>query len=398
MTSTFRHLLLPALAILATVGAAAAPRAAHPTAAATPVAPPLAAPPMAAPPIIEARNWVLVDFASGQSLAEHNADQRIEPASLTKLMSAYVVFAALRDGRLKMDEDVLISEHAWRAEGSRTFVQVGTRVPVDVLVKGMIVQSGNDATIALAERVGGSEAAFVQMMNAYAQRLGMTGTHFEDASGLPSPTHYSTARDLATLSRAIIRDFPQYYGIYSLREYTWNKIRQENRNGLLERDPTVDGLKTGHTDSAGYCLISSALRSGMRLVSVVLGAKSVAARESGSAALLSYGYNFYESVVVKQAGEMVLKPRIYKGSEQYIAVAPATTVQVVVPRGQGATVTTRASVRGPLLAPLAAHAAVGELQVDVAGKTVVRVPLYPVAAVAEGGLWRRLIDTISLWL
>ncbi len=395
MKSNYRKLIFPVLTLLAAAYAAAATPAARPVtpAAAASTAPP----PMAAPPVIEARNWILVDFASGQSLAESNADQRVEPASLTKLMSAYVVFAALRDGRLKMNEDVLISEHAWRAEGSRTFVQVGTRVPVEVLVKGMIVQSGNDATIALAERVGGSEPAFVQMMNAYAQRLGMNGTHFEDASGLPSPTHYSTARDLATLSRAIIRDFPQYYGIYSMREFTWNKIRQENRNGLLERDSSVDGIKTGHTESAGYCLISSALRSGMRLVSVVLGAKSVTGRESGSAALLTYGYNFYEAVSVKKAGEMVLKPRVYKGTEQYIAVAPVTDVQVMVPRGQGTTVTTRASVRGPLLAPLAASTAIGELQVDVAGKTVARVPLYPVAAVPEGGLWRRMIDTISLW-
>ncbi len=360
-------------------------------------APVVTAPPLAAAPAIEARSWVLVDFASGQSLAESNANQRVEPASLTKLMSAYVVFSALRDGRLQMNEEVLISEHAWRAEGSRTFVQVGTRVPVEVLVKGMIVQSGNDATIALAERVGGSEAAFVQMMNAYALRLGMSGTHFEDASGLPSPSHYSTARDLATLSRAIIRDFPEYYGIYSLREFTWNKIRQENRNGLLERDSSVDGIKTGHTETAGYCLISSALRSGMRLVSVVLGAPGVTARESGSAALLNYGFNFYESITVKKAGEMVLKPRVYKGAEAFIAVAPAGAVQVTVPRGQGTTLMTRATVRGPLIAPLAAATAVGELQVDVAGKTVARVPLYPVTAVAEGGLWRRLVDTISLW-
>ena len=360
-------------------------------------APVASAPPLAAPPVIEARNWVLVDFASGQPLAENNADQHVEPASLTKLMSAYVVFSALRDGRLKMNEAVLISEHAWRAEGSRTFIQVGTHVPVEVLVKGMIVQSGNDATIALAERVGGSEAAFVQMMNAYAQRLGMSGTHFEDASGLPSPTHYSTARDLAALSRAIIRDFPEYYGIYSLREYTWNNIRQENRNGLLQRDPSVDGIKTGHTETAGYCLISSALRSGMRLVSVVLGAPGVTARETGSAALLNYGFNFYESLTVKKAGEMVLKPRVYKGAEEFIAVAPASGVQVTVPRGQGTMVTTRASVRGPLIAPLSATIAVGELQVDVAGKTVAKVPLYPVTAVAEGGLWRRMVDTISLW-
>ena len=360
-------------------------------------APVASAPPLAAPPVIEARNWVLVDFASGQPLAENNADQHVEPASLTKLMSAYVVFSALRDGRLKMNEAVLISEHAWRAEGSRTFIQVGTHVPVEVLVKGMIVQSGNDATIALAERVGGSEAAFVQLMNAYAQRLGMSGTHFEDASGLPSPTHYSTARDLAALSRAIIRDFPEYYGIYSLREYTWNNIRQENRNGLLQRDPSVDGIKTGHTETAGYCLISSALRSGMRLVSVVLGAPGVTARETGSAALLNYGFNFYESLTVKKAGEMVLKPRVYKGAEEFIAVAPASGVQVTVPRGQGTMVTTRASVRGPLIAPLSATIAVGELQVDVAGKTVAKVPLYPVTAVAAGGLWRRMVDTISLW-
>jgi len=423
MKSSVGKLLIPAVLLLAAAGAMAkshsrprhhaASHASHPAApqaaaqqpaASLPAASPSVAqpgssiaPPMATAPVIEARNWVLVDFVSGQSLAEGNADQRVEPASLTKLMSAYVVFSALRDGRLKMNEDVLISEHAWRAEGSRTFVQVGTRVPVDVLVKGMIVQSGNDATIALAERVGGSEPAFVQMMNAYAQRLGMKGTHFEDASGLPSPTHYSTARDLATLSRAIIRDFPQYYPIYSMREYTWNNIRQENRNGLLERDPSVDGLKTGHTDSAGYCLISSALRSGMRLVSVVLGANSVGARETGSAALLNYGFNFYEAVGVKKAHEMVLRPRVYKGAEQYVAIAPLSDVQVMVPRGQAATVTTRATARGPLVAPLAANSAVGELQVDVSGKTVARVPLYPVAPVAAGGWWRRLIDTISLW-
>ena len=370
----------------------AVPPVKGPVPAATPAAP------VAGPPVVAARTWVLVDFATGQALAENNADQRIEPASLTKLMTAYVVFCALRDGRLKMNEAVPISEHAWRAEGSRTFVQVGTSVPVDVLIKGMIVQSGNDATIALAERVGGSESAFVQLMNAYAQRLGMRGTHFEDSSGLPSPNHYSTARDLATLSRAIIREFPQYYGIYAMREFTWNKIRQENRNGLLEHDPTVDGLKTGHTDTAGYCLVSSALRSGMRLVSVVLGSPSVQARETGSAALLNYGFTFYETVTVKKAGEMVLKPRVYKGSEKFIDVAPATAVQVTVPRGQAMTVTSHAYVREPLIAPLAAGAAVGQLQVSAAGRPIATASLYPVSAVAEGGLWRRLIDTISLWL
>ncbi|HKC15942.1 MAG TPA: D-alanyl-D-alanine carboxypeptidase family protein [Steroidobacteraceae bacterium] len=356
-----------------------------------------AAAPLALAPAPEARSWILMDFGSGQTLAEGHADQRIEPASLTKLMSAYVVFTALRAGQLKMDEQVLISEHAWRAEGSRTFVKVGTRVPVEVLIKGMIVQSGNDATVALAERVGGSEPAFVQMMNSAAQRLGMRGTHFEDASGLPSPTHYSTARDLATLSRAIIRDFPEYYGLYSLREFTWNNIRQENRNGLLERDPSVDGIKTGHTETAGYCLIGSAKRSGMRLISVVLGARGVVARETGSAALLNYGFSTFETVSVRKAGETVLKPRVYKGTEPYVALVTHLDVAVTVPRGQGTTVTTRTLLRRPLIAPLPAATAVGELQVAIDGKPVAGAALYPLATVPEGGWWRRMIDTVSLW-
>ena len=367
--------------------------------AARPVMPPAAAitPPMASPPVLQARSWVLVDFPAGQLLAGSNADLRIEPASLTKLMTAYAVFSALRAGRLHMNEDVLISEHAWRAEGSRTFVQVGTRVPVEVLIKGMIVQSGNDATIALAERVGGSEPAFVQMMNGYAQRLGMHGTHFVDSSGLPSPDHYSTARDLATLARAIIRDFPEYYSLYSLREFTWNNIRQENRNGLLVSAPGVDGLKTGHTETAAYCLVGSALRSGMRLVSVVIGAPSVKARESGSAALLDYGFNFFETVPLRKARETVLTPRVYKGASKYIAAVPVAAVQVTVPRGQAAAVTSSASVRQPLVAPLAPDIAIGELQVAVAGQTVATVPLYPAQAVPAGGLWRRLVDTVLLW-
>jgi D-alanyl-D-alanine carboxypeptidase (penicillin-binding protein 5/6) len=296
-----------------------------------------------------------------------------------------------------MNESVLISEHAWRAEGSRTFVQVGTRVPVDVLVKGMIIQSGNDATIALAERVGGSESAFVQMMNGYAQHLGMTGTHYQDTSGLPSPNHYSTARDLAILSRALLRDFPEYYPIFSLKEFTWNNIRQENRNGLLERDPSVDGIKTGHTETAGYCLISSAKRSGMRLISVVTGSKSVTERESASAALLTYGFTFYETVAVKNAGEMVLKPRVYKGAEKFTAAAPASAVHVTVPRGQAGSVSVRSELHQPLLAPLAAGTAIGQMQVFVAGKLALTVPLYPRPAVAVGGWWRRLVDTVILW-
>jgi len=385
------------IVLAATLVAAAPAKVAAPKPAAPATQSPPPSVPLATPPTVPARTWVLIDYDSGQTLADQDADKRIEPASLTKLMTAYVVFTALREGRLKMNESVLISEHAWRAEGSRTFVQVGTRVPVDVLVKGMIIQSGNDATIALAERVGGSESAFVQMMNGYAQHLGMTGTHYQDTSGLPSPNHYSTARDLAILSRALLRDFPEYYPIFSLKEFTWNNIRQENRNGLLERDPSVDGIKTGHTETAGYCLISSAKRSGMRLISVVTGSKSVTERESASAALLTYGFTFYETVAVKNAGEMVLKPRVYKGAEKFTAAAPASAVHVTVPRGQAGSVSVRSEIHQPLLAPLAAGTAIGQMQVFVAGKLALTVPLYPRPAVAVGGWWRRLVDTVILW-
>jgi serine-type D-Ala-D-Ala carboxypeptidase (penicillin-binding protein 5/6) len=360
-------------------------------------APALAVAPVPNPPAVQAKGYVLMDFATGQALAGSNADQRLEPASLTKLMTTYVVFDALRSGRLKMDEQILISEHAWRAEGSRTFVQVGTRVPVDTLIKGMIVQSGNDATIALAERVGGTEPAFVEMMNGYAKRLGMSSSHFEDSTGLPSPQHYTTPTDLATLSRAIIRDFPEYYGLYSLKEFTYNNIRQENRNGLLERDPSVDGMKTGHTDAAGYCLISSAKRQNMRLVSVVMGSPSVKAREDASETLLNYGFTNFETVSLKKAGETVLKPRIYKGSMEYVAVGPNSEVQLTVPRGESGMVVTQASVRRPLLAPLDTHTAIGELQVSVGDKLVTKLPLFALTPVPQGSLWTRMVDTISLW-
>ena len=357
-----------------------------------------AAAPVPMPPDIEARGYLLIDAASGQVLAERAASERMEPASITKLMTAYVVFHALADGRLKLTDEVLISENAWRAEGSRTFVQVGTRVPVEVLIKGMIVQSGNDATIALAEKVGGTESGFAQMMNEYARRLGMNGSHFEDAAGLtPMPKHYSTARDIATLSRAIIRDFPQYYGYYSQREFTWNRIRQPNRNGLLLSDPSVDGIKTGHTESAGYCLVTSARRQNTRLISVVLGTRSEKAREAASAALLNYGFTFFESVTLKKRGEVVLKPRLYKGEENTVEVAPNVDVMVTVPRGRGAVLTTSATLQRPLLAPLKTSVAVGELQVKLGEQIVSRAPLYPRTDVPEAGFFGRLYDSVLLW-
>jgi len=353
--------------------------------------------PVPTPPQVQAGAYVLMDYASGQIIAASNADMRMAPASLTKLMTSYVVFHALRAGTLKLDDPVTISEHAWRAEGSRTFLKVGSQVPAQVLIKGMIVQSGNDATIALAERIGGTESAFVQLMNQAARQLGMSHTHFEDSTGLPSPAHYSTARDLAILARALVRDYPQYYGYFSLREFVWNHIRQENRNGLLGRDPSVDGLKTGHTDAAGYCLVSSAKRGNMRLISVVLGSPSVKAREDSSAALLNYGFTFYESISVERAGATVLRPRIYKAAAQYYPVGPARDVTLVIPREEAGSIQTSANIDGVLVAPLSTHTAVGQLQIVIGGRPVESVPLYPIEQVPQGGLWTRLTDGVRLW-
>jgi D-alanyl-D-alanine carboxypeptidase (penicillin-binding protein 5/6) len=386
-----------ALALIASIAYATAPTPG-------PAAPPLAAPatpavaPLPAPPMVTARAWILMDHFSGRILAQERPDERAEPASLTKLMSAYVAFAALAEGRMKLTDTATISEHAWRAEGSRTFLQVGTQVPVDILLKGMIVQSGNDATIALAEHIGGTEAAFAQMMNEYARRLGLSATHYVNSDGLPSPEHYTTPRDVATLSNALIRDFPQYYPLFGLREFVWNNIRQGNRNGLLGKDPSVDGLKTGHTDTAGYCLASSASRNGMRLVSVVMGAPNVKAREEASAALLGYGYTFYETIRLKSAHETVLKPHIYKAASEFAAIGVPYDVYATVARGQAANLKTRALLsREPLIAPLTAGQNVGELTVaDGSGAVIGRVPLVSLSAVPQGGLWTRAWDSVSL--
>ena len=355
--------------------------------------------PIPSPPAVSARAWILVDHNTGKVLAEHNADEREAPASLTKLMTAYIVFQALAEGRLKLTDQATISTHAWKAEGSRSFVQVGTQVPVDILIKGMIVQSGNDATIALAEKLGGTEDAFAQMMNEYAHRLGMNHSHFVNSDGLPVPEHYSTARDMATLASALIRQFPQYYGLFSLREFLWNNIRQGNRNTLLGKDPSVDGLKTGHTDAAGYCLVASANREGMRLVSVVMGSRNERSREEASAALLNYGFTFFETVRIKAARATVLKPRVYKSAGEFAAVGVPDDVYAIVARGQsGALNTTARLTHEPLLAPLAAGERVGELTVsDAAGEVLAHAPLVVLAPVPTGGLWTRMVDTITLW-
>jgi serine-type D-Ala-D-Ala carboxypeptidase (penicillin-binding protein 5/6) len=395
-----RFACLVALAAITTTAIAAPnpPATLAPAPAAPAVAPPTSAAPIPNPPAVSARSYILLDHFSGRVLAQSNADARAEPASLTKLMTAYVVFHALSEGRLKLTDMVTISEHAWRAEGSRTFVQVGTQIPVDILIKGMIVQSGNDATIALAEKVGGTEPAFAQMMNEYAQRLGMKSSHFENSDGLPAANHYTTARDMAQLANALISEFPQYYPLFSLREFMWNNIHQENRNGLLGKDPSVDGLKTGHTDSAGYCLATSANRNGMRLVSVVMGAPSVKAREDASAALLNYGYTFFETIRVKAARDTVLKPRVYLSADEYAPVGVAGDVYATIARGQSASLKTSAHLSAATLrAPLAAGAAVGEFTVtDGGGNVLAHAPLVMLQEVKSGGLWTWLVDSIAL--
>jgi len=353
--------------------------------------------PVPPPPSLEATSWILVDQATGRTLAGKDVDVRIEPASLTKLMTAYAVFQALRDGKLALDTGIPISEHAWRAEGSRTFVDVGTRVPAEVLIQGMIVQSGNDATIALAEAVAGTEATFAALMNQYATRLGMNGSHFENATGLPGPDHRMTVADIARLTRAIIREFPEYYRWYSQREFTWNNIRQPNRNGLLARDPSVDGVKTGMTDAAGYCLVSSAERDGTRLVAVVVGTRNMKAREDASLALLNYGFSFYQTRVLQPSGQEMAVHRIYRARGGRAAVGLAEDLTVTLRRGRAERVELKLELAPRLFAPLSTADRVGVVRALVDGKVVAEAPLHPLADVPRGNIFRRIWDTILSW-
>ena len=353
--------------------------------------------PIPTAPAVDARSYILVDYRTDKSLAAQDATARAEPASLTKLMTAYIVFQELATGKLKLDEQVVVSEKAWRSEGSRTFIELGKPVSVELLILGMIVQSGNDATIALAERVAGTEETFAQMMNATARQLGMMDTHFENSSGLPATNHYTTAHDMSLLAIAMIRDFPQYYKYYSVREFEHNGIKQQNRNGLLGRDPSVDGLKTGHTDSAGYCLVTSALRDGMRLVSVVLGSTSMKGRENASAALLNYGFTFYDTKLVVKGGEKLATTPVWKAANSPVDVGIRDDLYITLPRGQANDIKTAVEVQPRLIAPLARDTTVGQLRVFAGSQTLATQPLHPLTSVAAGSWWRRLIDTIRLW-
>lgn len=361
-------------------------------------APTLPAPaPVPPAPRLDARSWILVDGQSGRVITSRNADEQVEPASLTKLMTAYAVFHAIADGKLSLATEVPISERAWRAEGSRTFLEVGTRASVETLLQGMIVQSGNDASIALAEAVAGTEPTFAALMNQYAGRLGMQHSRFLNSTGLPAEGHLVTARDMAVLARAIIVEFPDFYRWYSQREFSWNDITQGNRNGLLDRDPSVDGMKTGHTEAAGYCLVSSAQRDGMRLIAVVMGTESVRAREDASLALLNYGFGFFETRRLHARGAELARPRVYLAEDGEAAVGLREEFYATVPRGRAAEIEVTIALEPRLTAPLAADRPVGKVRALLDGEPVAIANLYPLADVPEGGLFRRAWDTALGW-
>lgn len=349
------------------------------------------------PPAISAKAYLLADHDSGRVLASLNPDERIEPASITKLMTDYVVFRSIAEKRISLDDPVLISEAAWRTGGSRSFLKLGDRVPVSTLLKGTIIQSGNDAAVALAEHVSGSESAFADLMNLYAKKLGMTHTNFRNATGLPDPDHYSTATDIMKLANAIVGEFPEYYKWYSQKDFTWNGITQGNRNGLLFRDSTVDGIKTGHTDAAGYCLVASSLRDGMRLIAVVLGTDSSRAREQDAQALLNYGYRFYETKLLLAAGKELTQARVWKGDKEFVGVGVRRDVRATVTRGAGDRLKPVYTLPTQVIAPLDPAVELGKVRIELDGRTIAETGLYPLQAVPTGSLWQQARDSVLLW-
>lgn len=348
-------------------------------------------------PTLATRAYVLRDFNSGQLLASQRPNERIEPASLTKLMTAYLSFTAIRQGRLSLTQSLPVSEKAWRTEGSRMFIEPNKPATVDELLRGMIVQSGNDACITLAEGIAGSEETFATMMNQQAQRLGMANTRFVNSTGLPHPQHYTTAQDLSVLATAIIRDFPEFYPLYSIKEYSYNNITQPNRNRLLWQDPFVDGIKTGHTESAGYCLISSAKRGGMRLISVVLGTESDSARTVESQKLLNYGFQFFDSARLYQKGQSIASLRVWKGNQDMLKAGFNQDMYVALPKGQQQRLKAEMTTTQPLLAPLSVGQKVGSVKFSLDGKLVAEQPLESLDNVRIANIFGRTWDAMRLW-
>ena len=351
------------------------------------------------PPQVAARAWLLMDTQSGQIVQGLAVDERVEPASLTKLMTAYVVFAALKEKRIALTQTVPVSERAWKASGSRMFIEPRKPVTVEELIHGMIIQSGNDACVALAELVAGSEELFAQLMNKEAQRLGMKNTSFMNSTGLPDPKHFTTARDLATLAATLIRDFPEQYGkYYSMKEYRYNNITQQNRNRLLWLDPNVDGMKTGFTDNAGYCLIASAKRGSRRLLSVVLGTASDAMRAQESQKILNFGFQFYDSARLYEKGQTVSTIKVWKGSLSELNVGSLKgDITISLPRGSADRIKAEFVAMEPIVAPVSAGQRVGIVKVTLEGKPIAEYPVVALENIAVAGLFGRTWDSIRLW-
>jgi D-alanyl-D-alanine carboxypeptidase (penicillin-binding protein 5/6) len=376
--SLFRHFLVLALAVLCSAPALAQQ---------APV-----------PPALAAKSWLLLEVSSGQVLTTEKPDERIEPASLTKLMTAYLTFAALRQKTIALDTPVTVSQRAWKTGGSKMFIRVDTQVPVDDLIKGMIVQSGNDACVALAEAIAGSEESFAQLMNREAKRLGMTNSSFTNSTGLPDPQLYTTARDLATLASALIRDFPEEYKrYYSMKEFRYNNITQPNRNRLLFIDPSVDGVKTGHTEAAGYCLISSAQRDKRRLLSVVLGTRNDATRASESLKLLNWGFSSYDTLTLFAKDQPVDTLRVWKGTQPTVKAGFPNDFTIVVPKGYSDKIKSEFAPQARLIAPIAAGQKLGTLKVIIDGKVYGEYPVLALENVPLAGILGRSMDSLKLW-
>lgn len=349
------------------------------------------------PPQLAAKSYVLMDAASGKVLVENAGDERLPPASLTKLMTAYIATLEIKKGQISESDMVTVSEKAWRTGGSRMFIQVNTQVSVDDLLHGIIIQSGNDASVAMAEHIAGSEEAFADLMNSTAQRLGLSNTHFMNATGLPHPEHYSSAADMAKLARAIIHEDPAHYGIYAQKEFFWNNIKQPNRNLLLWRDKTVDGLKTGHTEEAGYCLVASAVRDDMRLITAVFGTTSEQARAAETQKLLTYGFRFFETRTFYQKGVELATSRVWKGQQDQVSAGLANDLTMTLPRGQMDKLQAGLTFNPELTAPIQQGDVVGKVEVSLDGQLVQSTDLIALQTVEEGGLFSRLWDSIQLF-
>lgn len=348
-------------------------------------------------PELSANSFLLVDYQSGSELAAYNASLRVDPASITKLMTAYVLYRELAKGTIKLEDQVLINKSAWGMDGSRMFIEVGKRVELEKLMRGLIVQSGNDAAIAIAEHVAGSESAYVERMNQVAAELGMKDTYYVNVTGWPAENHYTTARDIVILAKAIISEFPDRYKLYSEKEFTYNKIRQYNRNKLLFRDPSVDGMKTGFTDKAGYCLVASAKRQEMRLISIMLGTASEESRAENSQKLLEYGFRTFETHKMYNANAVLHEARVWKGETETVPAGVINDVYVSVQKGNYNNLKGAIQVSKEVYAPVKRGDILGQIIFSDQGKVIKQLPLIALADVEEGGMWRQMIDSVKSW-